>query len=109
MSDPAIEKLEQYLAKDRERRERNRPCCKNCGWFAVQDGDDKVGECFRYPPAYVEGEWRCPTVIGDFHVCGEFMHKRTGDSFSGDAVRLGHLRGRVAELEEQLDRMKESQ
>lgn len=93
------EELKKIFDCDRERRERRRPCCKNCAWF----GDDT---CFRYPPVRAKGAWARPAV-GENEICGEFMHRTTGDTFQGRDHRLSSLRALVGELEDKIDRMKE--
>jgi len=84
---------------------KSRKVCENCGWFAV-DGDEKVGECYRYPPSIpVLGalEWKHPRTSRD-SICGEFVHKRTGDSFQPDPYRAVAVR--LARAEEELERLR---
>lgn len=50
--------------------------CGNCAWFAVAKRAD-VGECHRYPP---EITGRHAATTRD-NVCGEFVHKKTGEGF----------------------------
>lgn len=94
------------IERDRERRERHRVCCGNCCWFAAADGDPG-GKCFRYPPVRFEDNWDFPAVAKNF-VCGEFQHHRTGETVRGEPQRYGMLRARLAELEDQIDRMREA-
>lgn len=82
--------------------------CRNCGFFAVR-GEENVGECWRYPPAepIIAGEeWARPVIHRDA-VCGEFVHKRTGKSFQADPFR--QMAGRVAWLEEEIERLRRDQ
>lgn len=92
--------LKAFLDRTRDRRERNRPCCKNCAWFGG-------GACFRNPPVRVNGGWDRPVVTED-ELCGEFMHRTTGDTFKGDSHRLSALRALVGDLQDKVDRMREA-
>lgn len=96
MSDP-LDAFKDQIERDRVRRERTRPCCKNCAWF----GNDS---CFRNPPVRVKGGWGRPEV-GENDICGEFMHRTTGDTFLGRDNRIAALRALVGELEDKIDRM----
>jgi len=96
--DEALESLRKAVAKDRM-------ACENCGWFAVR-GDEKVGECHRYPPTLdmpLGEEWKHASTHRD-NVCGEFVHRRTGDSFQADPYRA--MTVRIARLEEEIDRLR---
>ena len=72
MFDENLERLNKIAA--------DRMACLNCGWFAAHK-DEKIGECHRYPPTFdmPDGEeWKHARTSRD-NVCGEFVHKRTGD------------------------------
>jgi hypothetical protein len=103
--DEALESLKKMAAEQAEQNKKNRMACENCGWFAVR-GDEKIGECHRYPPTFdmPEGEeWKHASVSRD-NVCGEFVHRRTGASFQADPYRA--MTVRVARLEEEIDRLR---
>lgn len=105
--DEAMEQILKAAQEQAERDKKNRKACANCGWFAVR-GDEKIGECHRYPPAFdmPEGEeWKFPAVSRD-NVCGEFVHRRTGESFQPDPYRA--MTVRVARLEEEIQRLERS-
>lgn len=105
MTDEVIEKLKR-AADELANRERDAAfACRNCGFFAVR-GEQKTGECRRYPPSQpiVAGEdWAWPVIHRD-DVCGEFVHKRTGKSFQADPYR--QMAGRVAWLEDEIERLR---
>ena len=95
----------EQFKKFAEEQASRRKVCENCGWFAVRRGD-KIGECHRYPPSHAtmaDDEWKHPQTSRD-NVCGEFVHKRTGDSFQSDPYRAVAVR--LARAEEELDRLR---
>jgi hypothetical protein len=95
----------EQLKKFADDQAKNQKVCENCGWFAV-DGDEKIGECHRYPPSFPALpalESKHPRTSRD-NVCGEFVHKRTGDSFQPDPYRAVAVR--LARAEEELDRLR---
>ena len=105
--DEALESIMKAAKEQAERDKKNRMACENCGWFAVR-GDEKIGECHRYPPTFdmPEGEeWKFASVHRD-NVCGEFVHRRTGASFQADPYRA--MTVRVARLEEEIKRLERS-
>lgn len=83
----------------------DRTVCSNCGWFAAHK-DEKIGECHRYPPTFdmPEGEeWKHARTSRD-NVCGEFVHRRTGQSFQPDPYRA--IAVRLARVEEDNERLR---
>jgi hypothetical protein len=102
------EKLDAFLKATEEQAKRDRAdrkACENCGWFAVH-GDEKIGECHRYPPSFpnmAELEWKHSRTSRD-NICGEFVHKRTGDSFQPDPYRA--IAVRLARAEDEIDRLR---
>ena len=105
--DEAFDSLLKAAQEQAERDKKNRMACENCGWFAVR-GDEKIGECHRYPPTFdmPEGEeWKHASTSRD-NVCGEFVHRRTGASFQADPYRA--MTVRVARLEEEIERLQRS-
>lgn len=87
-----------------EEHEKNRMVCANCGWFAARDGE-QIGECHRYPPSHAtlaDEEWKHARTSRE-NVCGEFVHRKTGDSFQADPYRA--LIVRLNRAEEELNRM----
>ena len=105
--DEAMERILKAAQEQAERDKKGRMACENCGWFAVR-GDEKIGECHRYPPTFdmPEGEeWKFASVSRD-NVCGEFVHRRTGASFQADPYRA--MTVRVARLEEEIERLERS-
>ena len=95
----------EQLKKFADDQAKSRKACENCGWFAVRK-EEKTGECHRYPPSHAtmaDDEWKHPITSRD-NICGEFVHKRTGDSFQPDPYRAVAVR--LARAEEELDRLK---
>lgn len=93
------------LKKAAEEMAADRMACSNCGWFAAHK-DEKIGECHRYPPTFdmPEGEeWKHARTSRD-NVCGEFVHKRTGQSFQPDPYRA--IAVRLARVEEDNERLR---
>lgn len=97
--------FEKLLEQQREANERRRICCDNCCWYAAVVEGGASGKCFRYPPVRAKGNWDFPAVSKDF-LCGEFQHKKTGETMRGEVAKYGMLRARVAELEDRIDRMR---
>ena len=105
--DEALDGLLKVAREQAERDRKNRPACENCGWFAVK-GDEPIGECHRYPPSLdtlADEEWKHARTSRQ-NVCGEFVHKRTGEGFRSDPFRS--MRAHVARLEEEIDRLKKA-
>lgn len=101
MFDETLESFKKIAAERAE----ERTACSNCGWFAAHK-DEKVGECHRYPPTFVEmadEEWKHARTSRD-NVCGEFVHKRTGMSFQPDPYRA--IAVRLARVEEDNERLR---
>lgn len=99
--DALIKAAEEQATRDKA----NRKACENCGWFAVR-GDDAIGECHRYPPsspAFPALEWKHSQTSRD-NICGEFVHKRTGDGFQLDPYRAVAVR--LARAEDEIDRLR---
>ena len=128
MSDEQFETLRRYAAEQAEKEKQSRLCCGNCAWFCEPNGriassnadGKRVGRCMRYPPKSIGYSLEeigtadgtntlfdlLPCVVESW-VCGECMHRRTCDTPYGDALRaVSGMRYRVAELEEQVERMK---
>lgn len=101
MFDENLESLKKAAAETAA----DRMACSNCGWFAAHK-DEKIGECHRYPPTFVEmadEEWKHARTSRD-NVCGEFVHKRTGQSFQPDPYRA--IAVRLARVEEDNERLR---
>lgn len=117
MSDDVMERLKKYAEQQAEKDKKNRACCRNCAWFANAAADSKSGRCLRFPPRslvapYIETDAkedlleRTPFVIGDW-VCGEFLHRVTGDTPYADGVRkMSAMGSRICQLEDEIDRLK---
>jgi hypothetical protein len=102
-SDKWIEAAKKFA----EEQKRGRKCCENCGWFAVR-GDETIGECHRYPPTHAtlaDDEWKHARTHRE-NICGEFVHRRTGDSFQPDPYRAVAVR--LARAEDEIDRLRRS-
>jgi hypothetical protein len=100
-----FDQFQKLAEKHFEEQKKSQKCCRNCGWFASH-GEDKIGECRRYPPSFpalAELEWKHPRTSPD-NICGEFVHVRTGDSFQSDPYRAVAVR--LARAEEELDRLR---
>jgi len=101
----AWEEFEKLATKQAEQNKERRMACENCGWFAVR-GDENVGECHRYPPTHatvIDDEWKHARTSKD-NVCGEFVHRKTGDSFHPDPYRA--IAVRLARAEDELERLR---
>ena len=116
--DAYLDKFKKLAAAQEERDKRSRICCENCAWFAAEnDSRSTAGRCLRFPPAACEEDedekglsdairGSVPVVCKTW-LCGEFMHKKTGDTPYQNGERVvGMLRARVAELEDQIDRLR---
>jgi hypothetical protein len=117
MSDEMMEQLKKYADEQAEKDRKNRSCCRNCAWFSKAAKDSESGRCLRFPPRSLIAPYsetdveqdlleRTPFVIGDW-VCGEFMHRLTGDTPYADGVRKLSVMGtRIGQLEDEIDRLK---
>jgi hypothetical protein len=100
-----LDRFRKMAEEQAEREKKNRMVCENCGWFAARE-NETVGECHRYPPTLdmpPGDEWQHAKTNRQ-NVCGEFVHRKTGNSFQPDPYRA--IAVRLARAEEELDRLR---
>jgi hypothetical protein len=117
MSDDVMDRLKKYAEEQAEKDKKTRSCCRNCAWFSKTAKDSASGRCLRFPPRSLVAPYsetdtaqdlleRTPFVVADW-VCGEFLHRLTGDTPYADGVRkLSAMGSRIGQLEDEIDRLK---
>lgn len=48
--------------------------CETCRWWKAVPPDRNVGNCKRFPPQVIEGDWEFP-LTAKTDLCGEWHHQ----------------------------------